>query len=122
MRDETPTEELVESLSRFATVLLSKDTLGSVLELVVELTAKTITCADGVSVTMICDGKYATAAHSADWVQRIDAFQYNAGDGPCISAAAERKLHRIDDLGRDERWQEFGGAAGAEGVNSVLSS
>ncbi len=115
------TEEFAESLNRFATVLLSKDTLSSVLDLVVNLTEQTIAGADGVSVTMIRDGRYTTAAHSHDWVERIDSLQYQANEGPCISAAEERKLFRIDDLRAEERWKDFCEMACTHGVNSVLS-
>ncbi len=121
MPSEINTEEFAESLNRFATVLLSKETLSSVLVLVVNLTEKTIAGADGVSVTMIRDGDYTTAAHSHDWVERIDMIQYKCGDGPCISAAEERKLHRVDDLEIEERWKDFCSEAAVHGVRSVLS-
>jgi len=119
--DDVAAEELVESLNRFATVLLGKETLSSVLNLVVDLTEKTIAGADGVSVTMILDGNYSTAAQSHDWVVRIDRLQYEAKDGPCLSAATERTIYRIDDVALEERWRVFCGAAKAEGVRSVLS-
>ncbi len=117
----TLTDELVESLNRFATVLLSEETLTSVLDLVVNLTEKTIADADGVSVTMILDGRYSTAAQSHEWVQRIDKLQYEAKSGPCLSAAAEKTIYRVDDVPTEARWGEFCRAATAEGVRSVLS-
>jgi GAF domain-containing protein len=117
----TLTDELVESLNRFATVLLSEETLTSVLDLVVNLTEKTIAGADGVSVTMILDGRYSTAAHSHDWVARIDKLQYEAGDGPCLSAAEEKKIYRIDDVPTEDRWSEFCREATDAGVKSMLS-
>lgn len=114
-------EELLESLNRFATVLLSEETLTSVLDLVVDLTEKALASANGVSVTMILDDRYSTAAQSHDWVLRIDTLQYEASAGPCLSAAEERKLYRIDDVAIEDRWPDFCRAATAEGVKSVLS-
>ncbi len=119
--DGIATEELVESLNRFATVLLSEETLSSVLSLVVHLTEQTIAGADGVSVTMILDGRYSTAAQSHDWVERIDKLQYDAKDGPCLSAAEEKRIFRIDDVPTEDRWAEFCREATDAGVKSVLS-
>jgi GAF domain-containing protein len=121
MAPEINVEEFAESMNRFATVLLSKETVTSVLDLVVNLTEKTIAGADGVSVTMIRDGDYTTAAHSHEWVEAIDQLQYKNGDGPCISAAQERKLHRVDDLSLEDRWEAFCKEACVQGVRSVLS-
>ena len=119
--DVIATEELVESLNRFATVLLSEETLSSVLGLVVHLTEQTIAGADGVSVTMILDGRYSTAAQSHDWVARIDKLQYDAKDGPCLSAAEEKQIFRIDDVPTEDRWAEFCREATDAGVKSMLS-
>ena len=121
MDNEAAVDEMVEGMNRFASVLLTKETLGSVLDLVLNIAEKTVSGADGVSVTMIKDGRYSTASHSHEWVKEIDVLQYENGDGPCIAAAEERKLYRIDDLAIEERWRDFCKAACAEGVKSVLS-
>src|SRR4029077_2001572 len=55
------------------------------------------------------------------FVREIDAIQYGLGEGPCISAAAERKTMRSGSLGGEQRWPRFGPRVGRLGVHSVLS-
>ena len=53
---------------------------------------------------------------------RVDAIQYETGQGPCLQAMAEHAAYLIDDLGADERWPAFSRRAAEEtGVRSMLS-
>ena len=44
------------------------------------------------------------------FVGEVDAIQYRLIEGPCISAAAERRTMRSGSLGADPRWPTFGPA------------
>lgn len=52
---------------------------------------------------------------------RIDAFQQDFHEGPCVDAMDGETLVRCDDLNNDPRWPRFGKSAVAAGVHSVLS-
>ena len=54
--------------------------------------------ADGVSVTLERNGRLATVASSNDTVMRMDDHQYETGEGPCLSAAAEGHWFHIESL------------------------
>ena len=58
---------------------------------------------------------------SAEFVREVDAIQYGIGEGPCITAATERRTVHSGSLGGDRQWPRFGPRVGRLGVHSVLS-
>jgi GAF domain-containing protein len=73
------------------------------------------------SVTIIERGRASTAAYTDNIAEVLDTIQYDADDGPCLAAAREQQLVRIDDMISDDRWPTFAGAAAQRGVLSSLS-
>jgi GAF domain-containing protein len=112
---------LSESLTRIAGLLLSEEKLDAVLELAVSLTSRTLPNATGVSVTLVRDGRYSTAAYSNEVTRRVDMWQYTTGEGPCLAAATEGTTYLVADLAAEDRWPAFAEMAQKEGINSVLS-
>ena len=106
------------SLSRLSTGTLG---LEELLVQVATFAAHAIPRADGAGLTMIEDNRGDTIVASAPFVREIDAIQYGIGEGPCISAVAERATIRSGSLGGEPRWPRFGPRAGRMGVHSVLS-
>ena len=106
------------SLSRLSTGTLG---LEDLLVQVATFAAQAIPGADGAGLTMIEDNRGDTIVASAPFVREIDAIQYGIGEGPCISAVAERATMRSGSLGGEPRWPRFGPRAGRMGVHSVLS-
>lgn len=52
----------------------------------------------------------------------LDEVQRRYGEGPCLSAAWERRGIRVDDLAADERWPRYRGAAIEQTpIRSILS-
>ena len=79
-----------------------------------------VNCA-GASVTIIERGKPSTAASTDDDTLALDNVQYDAGDGPCLTAARDQHVIRIDAMDTDTRWPAFTAAARARGIGSSLS-
>ena len=75
----------------------------------------------GASVTIIERGRPSTAASTDDDALALDHVQYDADDGPCLTAARHQHVIRIDAMDTDTRWPAFGAAARARGVGSSLS-
>ena len=50
-----------------------------------------------------------------------DDWQYELGEGPCLSAIAEDETYLIDDVAGDPRWPRWGPRAARAGAGSVLS-
>jgi GAF domain-containing protein len=73
------------------------------------------------SVTIVERGHASTAASTDESAEALDALQYEDDAGPCLSAAREHRLVRIDDMTSDGRWPTFAEAAAERGVFSSLS-
>ena len=82
--------------------------------------------ADGAGVTLLnldrVDNMVAALAASAPFVAEIDEIQYvTLNEGPCITAARERRTVRSGSLGGEKMWPRFGPRVGRLGVHSALS-
>jgi anti-anti-sigma factor len=100
----------------------SYEAVDAALLRVVALVGATMESADGVSVTLERDGRLATVASSNDTVMRMDDHQYETGEGPCLSAAAEGHWFHIESLAAETRWPAFVPLAEKEGIASILST
>ncbi len=107
---------------------LVADSLG-LPELLAEVAAFAVSAipgADGAGVTLLRfdrpDNMVAALAASAPFVAEIDEIQYvTLHEGPCITAALERRTVRSGSLGGEKMWPRFGPRVGRLGVHSALS-
>jgi GAF domain-containing protein len=76
---------------------------------------------EAASVTIIDGGQPGTFGSTSALATDLDAVQYRAGDGPCLTAAREGRVVRIDEIAADPRWPSFASAARALHVSSSLS-
>ena len=80
--------------------------------------------ADGAGVTLLSGdhGGRQVLAASHPFVAEIDEIQYSTlNEGPCITAALERRTVRSGSLGGEKMWPRFGPRVGRLGVHSALS-
>lgn len=118
---ETDEGDLRASLRDIARLVTGRMPLEDLLTRVAHLAVHAIPGADGAGVTLLEHGVPDAIASSAPFVQEVDAVQYGLGEGPCISAAAERRTIRSGSLGGEALWPRFGPRVGRLGVHSVLS-
>src|SRR6202044_3807924 len=81
--------------------------------------------ADGAGVTLLqldrADHMVEELAASEPFVAEIDEIQYvTLNEGPCITAALERRTVRSGSLGGEKMWPRFGPRVGRMGVHSAL--
>ncbi len=115
--------ELAVVAARMSGLLLSRDTVDSVLELIVSLAGTTIPAAAGVGVTLVdADGGFVTTSASGPLVREADALQYELGEGPCLAALAGCSPQRIDDIATERRWTRWCAAVAGSGLRSVLTA
>ena len=100
----------------------STEVIDAALRLVVELAKATVEGADGVSVSLERNGQLTTVAASNDTVLRMDAHQYETGEGPCVAAAVEGHWFHVESLAEEHRWPAFIPLAMHEDIGSILSS
>jgi hypothetical protein len=75
-----------------------------------------------VSVSVLRNGRFTTAAATAQEAVRADLLQYDIGSGPCVDAVLKESLFVTGEVRTDPRWSRWGRRAHTEvGVNSVLS-
>jgi transcriptional regulator with GAF, ATPase, and Fis domain len=107
---------------------LVADSLGltALLAEVATFAVRAIPGADGAGVTLLrvdrVDNIVEALAASAAFVAEIDEIQYvTLNEGPCITAALERRTVRSGSLGGEKMWPRFGPRVGRLGVHSALS-
>jgi GAF domain-containing protein len=107
---------------------LVADSLGlpELLGEVAAFAVRAIPGADGAGVTLLrvdrVDNMVEALAASAPFVAEIDEIQYvTLHEGPCVTAALERRTVRSGSLGGEKMWPRFGPRVGRLGVHSALS-
>lgn len=102
--------------------IADEDDLVVLLQRVVDVAHQVIDGADCAGITIDLGGRTYTAVHTDSRTLRVDAEQYDAGDGPCLQSAhtGETVLVDVDAGGR--RWPRFSEAAAEEGILSFLAA
>jgi GAF domain-containing protein len=123
--DRSPSDDrdLRSSLADLAQLALGPGQQGleQMLTLVAQYAVRAIPGADGAGLTLLEDDRADTLVATAEFVREVDAIQYGIGEGPCITAAAERRTVSSGSLGADRTWPHFGPRVSRLGVHSVLS-
>jgi hypothetical protein len=77
---------------------------------------------DSADVLFISESdNYQSVAATSLLPQKVDAFQQDLHNGPCVDAADGDPVVRCDDLRTDPRWPQFAKSAVSVGVHSMLS-
>jgi GAF domain-containing protein len=113
--------QLSASLNGLAGIVAGTIALKGLLEQVAQFGVGAIPGAEGVGVTLLEAGRADTIVASADFVRAVDEIQYSFMEGPCVTAAAERRTVRSGLLSEEPMWPRFGPRVGRLGVRSALS-
>jgi GAF domain-containing protein len=116
-------DELAGVFARMSGLLLSAETVDTVLGLITSLAVETVPGSVGAGVTLVDDwGRRESAAATDPLVERADALQYELDEGPCLAAASLRQVVRIDDVPTDRRWPRWATEVAPLGLRSALSA
>ncbi|HEY5136528.1 MAG TPA: GAF and ANTAR domain-containing protein [Candidatus Nanopelagicales bacterium] len=123
---ESDAADLQESLRQLAALVTGSLGLRDVLAHVATFAVRAIPGADGAGVTLLSadrgGSQVQVLASSHPFVAEIDEIQYvTLNEGPCITAALERRTVRSGSLGGEMMWPRFGPRVGRLGVHSALS-
>lgn len=118
--------DLQNALGDLAGLVAGSQGLPELLAEVATFAVHAIPGADGAGVTLLRvdhpDNMVEALAASAPFVSEIDHIQYTMlQEGPCITAALERRTVRSGSLGGERMWPRFGPRVGRLGVHSALS-
>jgi GAF domain-containing protein len=115
-------ERISSGLAALARTRLTDDAnLADALRRVAVTGCELLTHCAAASVTIIERGRAITVGSTSDVAHALDDAQYRAGDGPCLTAARDRTLVRVDDIASDGRWPDFARRAMEHEVRSSLS-
>ncbi len=126
MTDRSDFEDLQSSLTALAGLVSGTTGLEGLLGQVASFAAHAIPGADGAGVTLLrMEGpvnRIEALATSHPFVAEIDEIQYVVlNEGPCVTAARERRTVRSGSLGGEKLWPRFGPRVGRLGINSALA-
>jgi GAF domain-containing protein len=113
-----PASATFEALSA---LVVSDNSLESVMTAIAEVAKKLLPAAAEVSVTLIRDSVAETVASTGALASLMDERQYDNGAGPCLTAATTGRLIAVHDATTVEQWPQFAAGARQHGVGSSLS-
>jgi GAF domain-containing protein len=114
-------DELAASLTGLSGLLSGHRTLEQGLVRVAEFAVRAIPGADGAGLTLLEADRPQTVVATDEFVTAVDNIQYGLGEGPCLSAVAQRQTFSSGNLGGERQWPHFGPRVGRLGVHSALS-
>lgn len=101
--------------------LLATEGVEGFLQWLVTIAVTTIGGDICAAVTLARDGRPVTLASSDQDAAQYGEMQYTRNEGPCLTAMHTGKVVLIEDLDRDERYNQYRPRALALGVRSSLS-
>lgn len=106
--------------------VLQRQEAGDIDAVLGELTitaVRSVAVAQYAGVTIATrDGSVRTASATGRYPVLLDEIQQRHNEGPCLSAAWDQQLIRIDDIRREQRWPRYcRDAAEATPIRSVMS-
>jgi hypothetical protein len=121
-RGPLPPEEVGRALEAVALhVHGAEDVEDTLLRLTVLATQMVAGC-DVASLSLLRGERLETVAATEEVARRLDAWQYEDGEGPCVDSARAQDCTYVADLVDDTRWPVFSRLAAEEfGRGSVLS-
>jgi GAF domain-containing protein len=114
--------DLADRLSDLARTLQHEDNSESILAGIVHAALELIPHVRHASVSLV-EGhrKIDSRAASGDLPRQVDALQSKTGQGPCLDAAYEERVVRVQNMQSEERWPDFARGAYELGARSMLS-
>jgi anti-anti-sigma factor len=113
---------MTKGLMTFASIHSDDDLIDGALQLAASLAGTVVGGADGVSVSLRRRGVLSTVAATDRTVTRMDANQYETGEGPCVDASSQGHWFHAESLKSETRWPAFIPRARALGIQAILSS
>ncbi|HST64259.1 MAG TPA: GAF and ANTAR domain-containing protein [Mycobacteriales bacterium] len=113
---------LAGQFAAVARALESESSVEATLSRIVEVARLIVPGCHHAGITVLRRGRPETPAATDEVSAAVDAVQYEAGEGPCLSAIVENDTFRTGDLAAETRWPRFSGpAVRRTGVRSVLA-
>lgn len=115
-------KRLLRSFEELSVLVRSQESVESTLDLVSRLAVDTIPGCAVASVSLVKKDEISTLGSSDPVALRLDAIQYETGEGPCLDAIGQdASWFQIDEMSTDSKWPAFAGRASEHGFGSLLA-
>jgi len=112
----TETDEFSRRIGELSQTLLSDESIDGFLERAARLSVAIVPACDACSVSVATEGKVRTRGSSDELAERVDSYQYDQDQGPCLEAIDTGTSVRSGLFSEETRWPKFVPLAGAAGV------
>jgi GAF domain-containing protein len=114
--------DLARRMAELARVSAAPRSVDDVLSDVTSAAKELIPGADTAGVLLVGKGgRFDSVAGTSDLPQRLDELQMTFQEGPCVEAALDELIVRIEDFRSEQRWPNYSAAVVKIGVLSGLS-
>ena len=122
MIKKPPLDELSAAVGRILGVLLTHEKVDDAVHHLAQAVKESIPSAVGAGVSILdSSGQRTSTGFTDPVVQQADRFQYELGQGPCLTAWASEEQVLVDDVALDRRWPEWSAAVRELPIRSVAS-
>ncbi|MDQ0824470.1 GAF domain-containing protein [Arthrobacter sp. B2I5] len=120
---QLPLDDLTAAVARIRGLLLTEEKVDRAVSLLAKAIKESLPGSPGAGVSLLdAEGKRTSSAATDSLVEKLDAAQYELGEGPCLTAWAAGKVVIIEDLQTDTRWPRWQSAVASLPVRSVVSA
>ena len=124
LRREKERERITHTTEGLAVIarLLETGSVHETLQQIVDLAVHSVPGCEQAGISLVHGRKLGNPAASHEVALRVDAAQFEVGEGPSLDAMSESVIFTVDDLVTDVRWPAFCARARTEtGVVSLLA-
>ena len=119
---DAPAPDSADAMADVARALQAEADPQHILQRMVDLAVTTVTGCDYAAVSFFAPDRIYTPAASHQVALQVDLIQYDADQGPCLSAIRDQDMYMTGDLRTEGRWPAFATrATTASGIRSMLS-
>lgn len=111
-------QAIYEATAELSRLLLDEGQLEPTLMGIGRLAVSVIPSCEEAGVTLEKGGQVSTRVTTGPIAEKVDSYQYEIEEGPCVAAADTHNPVLIEDMARENRWPRFASFAVTKGVKS----
>lgn len=111
-------QAIYEATGELSRLLLEQNQLDTTLMGIGHLAVSVIPSCEEAGVTVENQGQVSLRVSTGPTAEKVDSYQYEIDQGPCVAAADSQRPVLIEDMMMERRWPEFAPFAASHGVTS----
>lgn len=114
-------QQVGAALHDLSRLMLTFDEPDDLLQQMVEAACEIVPTTTNCSISLVRDGGIRSVAIAKEKARRLDALQYEHGDGPCLESIRTAEEVLSQDLLTDDRWGAFRSEMVEHGIRSTMA-